>query len=130
MECLPNLLWQRYRKISKQTKKLFLFFLNLCSSQSTWSNLPTRLCLNCFIHFSCSWIQGPIYNVEKQIGQREDDTGVWVDDVAVAHYKADVVPKWSLPPEPCALCRCLYWWVHGHHCLFYAGGSRQLRKRW
>lgn len=36
-------------------------------------------------------IQTPVNDVKKQVGQREDDPGVGVDHVAVAHNEAEVL---------------------------------------
>lgn len=51
-------------------------------------------------------VEAPVDDVEEQVGQREQDPGVGVDHVAVAHDEAEVPPDGLPPAQPGALRGC------------------------
>lgn len=51
-------------------------------------------------------IHTPVNDVEEQVSQGEYDSGVGVNHVAVAHYKAEIVFKRVLAAKPGAFCVC------------------------
>lgn len=68
--------------------RAFIWSCAIILEQLIWKTQATR-----------SGVDTPVDDVEEKIRHWKDDSGVWVNHVAVAHYESDVFSDWAFPPE-------------------------------